>query len=162
MLARRVSLSRQHNEFGPHGADIERDFYAISLGLEGKLFNDRIDWEFVYDYGQSNTANTNRNDRLDANWFNALDSIIDPMTGEAVCRDVQAREEGCVPVNVFGEGTISAAAVDYISADHTTTTQTSQELFQLLISGEAFELPAGTVRYAAGLEHREDRIDFKP
>ena len=155
-------LSRQHNEFGPRMAEMDREYFSFSAGVDGNLFNDKVAWELVYDYGQSNTQNTNRNDRLDANWFNAIDSIIDPGSGRPVCRDAAARAAGCVPVNVFGSDTISAEALSYISADHITTNQTSQELIQLLFTGEAFELPAGPIKYAAGLEYRNDTIDFRP
>lgn len=156
------SLSRQHNEFGPRRGDLDRRFYSIAAGLEGQLFEDRLNWEIVYEYGRTSTENTNRNDRLDANWFNALDSIIDPMTGQAVCRDADARAEGCVPVNIFGEGTISQAAIDYVSTDHTSSTRTSQELFQIVATGRLFDLPAGAVQYAGGFEYRKDSLDFRP
>lgn len=151
--------ARQHNEFGMRGTDINRKYYSISAGLEGTFASD-WKWSAVYERGKSQTTNHNLNDRIDERWFEASDSIL--VGGVPVCRSVEARARGCVPVNVFGAGTISQAAVDYIRADHTTTTDTTQELVQGLISGSVFDLPAGAVKVAAGLEYRKDSIDFRP
>lgn len=153
--------ARQHDEFGMRGTDINRKYYSISAGLEGH-FGKSWNWSLVYEYGKSQTTNHNLNDRIDGRWFEASDAIRDPVTGQIVCRSAEARARGCVPVNIFGAGTISQAAVDYISADHTSTTDTSQTLIQGLISGDLFELPAGAVKISAGAEYRRDAIDFRP
>lgn len=151
--------ARQHDEFGMRGTDINRKYYTISAGLEGS-FGSSWNWSAVYEVGKSQTTNHQLNDRIDSRWFEASDAIL--LGGEAVCRSAEARARGCVPVNVFGAGTISPAAVDYIRADHTSTTDTTQQLIQGLISGSLFELPAGPVKLAAGVEFRRDKIDFRP
>ncbi len=153
--------ARQHDEFGMRGTDINRKYYSLSTGLEGR-FGNSWTWSAVFEYGKSQTTNHNLNDRIDSRWFEASDAIIDPASGQIVCRSVEARARGCVPVNVFGAGTISPAAVDYIAADHTSTTDTSQTLVQGLIAGELFSLPAGAVKVSAGVEYRRDAIDFRP
>ncbi len=155
------SYARQHDEFGRRGTDINRKYYSIAGGLEG-TFGDSWEWSAVYEFGKSQTTNRNLNDRLDERWFEASDAIRDPDTGQIVCRSEDARARGCVPVNPFGVGTISQGAVDYIRADHTTTTDTSQTLVQGLISGDLFDLPAGAVKVVAGAEYRNDKIDFRP
>ncbi len=156
-----MGYARQHDEFGMRGTDMNRKYYSIAAGLEGE-FGNNWQWSAVYEYGESQTTNRNLNDRIDANWFEASDAIRDIGSGEIVCRSVEARARGCVPVNIFGSGTISAAAVDYISADHTSTTDTSQTLIQGLIAGDLFQLPAGAVKVSAGVEYRKDAIDFRP
>lgn len=155
------TYARQHDEFGQRGTDINRKYYSIGAGFEGNI-GSSWNWSAVYEFGKSQTINRNSNDRLDANWFEASDAIRDPASGQIVCRSVEARARGCVPVNVFGVGTISQAAVDYIRADHTTTTDTSQTLVQGLISGDLFQLPAGAVKLSAGAEYRRDTLDFRP
>lgn len=151
--------ARQHDEFGMRGTDINRKYYTISAGLEGKFGRD-WNWSAVYEVGKSQTTNSQLNDRIDPRWFEASDAIL--LGGQAVCRSAEARARGCVPVNVFGAGTISPAAVDYIRANHTSTTNTKQQLLQGLISGSLFDLPAGAVKLAAGVEFRRDQIDFRP
>lgn len=154
------SYARQHDEFGMRGTDINRKYYSVAGGLEGTIGN-TFNWSAVYEFGKSQTINRNLNDRIDGRWFEASDAIR-LGTGEIVCRSVEARARGCSPVNPFGVGTISQQAVDYISADHTTTTDTSQTLVQGLVSGELFQLPAGAVKFSAGAEYRKDSIDFRP
>lgn len=157
-----IFISREHREFGTRGADLDRNFFATALGLEGKFENGWA-WSATVERGETNTRNTNLNDRLDANWFEAIDAIADPATGEPICRDSDARDRGCVPVNVFGIGTISDAALDYVRVEeHTTETDTVQTLAQAVLTGDLFELPAGTAKFAVGAEYREDELDFRP
>ncbi len=156
-----MQYARSHDEFGMRGTDMNRKYYSIAAGLEGE-FGETWKWSTVFEYGKSQTTNRNLNDRIDGRWFEALDAIRDPSSGDIVCRSVEARARGCVPVNIFGQGTISAAAVDYIRADHTSTTDTSQTLIQGLIAGDLFQLPAGAVKVSAGAEYRKDEIDFRP
>lgn len=153
--------ARSHDEFGMRGTDMNRKYYSVAAGLEGE-FADTWKWSTVFEYGKSQTANRNLNDRIDERWFEASDAIRDPLSGNIVCRSLEAQARGCVPVNIFGQGTISAEAVDYIRADHTSTTDTSQTLIQGLIAGDLFQLPAGAVKVSAGAEYRKDQIDFAP
>lgn len=153
--------ARSHDEFGMRGTDMNRKYYSVATGLEGE-FGDTWNWSTVFEYGKSLSTNHNLNDRIDERWFEAADAIRDPLSGNVVCRSVEARARGCVPVNIFGQGTISAEAVDYIRADHTSTTETSQTLIQALIAGDLFQLPAGAVKVSAGAEYRKDAIDFRP
>lgn len=151
--------ARSHDEFGMRGTDMNRKYYSVATGLEE--FGDTWKWSTVFEYGKSQTSNRNLNDRIDERWFEASDAIRDG-SGKIVCRSLEARARGCVPVNIFGQGTISAEAVDYIRADHTSTTDTSQTLLQGLIAGDLFQLPAGAVKVSAGAEYRKDEIDFRP
>lgn len=153
--------AREHAEFGMRTSKIHRQYYSVSAGFEGTIA-DNWNWSVVGDYGQSSTSNRQLNDRIDERWFAASDAIRDPITGQIVCRSAEARAAGCVPVNVFGQGTISQAAVDWISADHTSVTDTSQFLAQALVAGDLFELPAGAVKVSAGAEYRKESLDFKP
>lgn len=159
--ANSMSFARSHDEFGMRGTDMNRKYYSLAAGLEGE-FGQTWKWSTVFEYGKSQTSNRNLNDRIDGRWFEALDAIRDPSSGDIVCRSVEARARGCVPVNIFGQGTISPEAVDYVRADHTSTTDTSQTLIQGLIAGDLFQLPAGAVKVSAGAEYRKDEIDFRP
>lgn len=153
--------AREHSEFGMRMSKIHRQYYSIAAGFEGNI-GSNWNWSVVGEYGKSSTSNSQFNDRIDQRWFDASDAILDPVTGQIVCRSVEARAQGCVPVNVFGTGTISQAAVDYISANHTSVTDTSQTLVQGLVSGDLLQLPAGAVKVSAGLEYRKDALDFRP
>lgn len=154
-----VFFSRQFNDFGPRGSDITRDFYSLSLGLEGSFANDWT-WDVYGQWGGTDTEVVNLNDRLDARYVQALDAVVDPASGEIVCRD---QSNGCVPLNPFvPAGEIPQSVADFMVVDHTTRNTTTQFLLSANVSGDIVELPAGALRFAAGAEFREDKLDFRP
>ena len=64
----------------------------------------------------------------------------------------------CVPFNIVGgPGAASDAALDYIMATGQATYGSTINSATANIGGDLFNLPAGTVGFAAGLEHREVR-----
>ena len=157
-----ISLDRQHREYGPRETDITRDFASVSAGLEGVLPNG-WDWQVYVQTGGTMTANTTLNDQIDARFAQALDAVRDPDTGEIVCRDEAARAQGCVPVNILGPtGTISREAADWITADHTSLTNTWQQLATAFVRGDVLDLPAGPLAFAAGAEYRREGLRSRP
>jgi len=66
---------------------------------------------------------------------------------------------GCVPLDLFGEGAPSQAAMDWIGLTTYNSSVVSQTVFQALVSGTLdswFRLPGGSVGVAAGVEVREE------
>jgi len=45
-----------------------------------------IDYELSYNYGETTVENMNLNKRIEDRFYAALDSVVDPATGEIVCR----------------------------------------------------------------------------
>src|SRR4029079_15214063 len=74
----------------------------------------------------------------------------------AICRDANARAQGCVPVNVFGFNSMSPAAVQYIQAPGSLATFNSQRVIGASLTGEVFDMPAGPFAIAVGAEYREE------
>lgn len=151
-----IGVSREDVEFGRRGSDLKRFFWMVKTGFEGELF-DGWSYDVKYQRGATITNNTFVNDRIDSRFFQALDAVTDPATGQPVCRDPS---NGCVPINIFGpHGSISQAAVDFIKVDHTTVSTFEQQIASALVNGDIFELPAGTLKFAAGVEYREDELN---
>ena len=154
-----VGFRRRLTEVGNRGNEIDRDTFRIVTGFEGDLGEDHA-YELSINYGRTEDSQTSSGD-IDANRFRqALDAVV--VNGQTVCRDPAARAAGCVPLNPFGEGAISAEAADYVRVP------TSREAFveQLVVGGflrgELFELPAGRIGYAAGAEYRRERSHDVP
>ncbi len=62
-----------------------------------------------------------------------------------------------MPLDLFGEGNLSQAGADFIrAAPYETTVDREQTLISAFIRGEPFDLPAGAVSAALGIEWRED------
>lgn len=66
---------------------------------------------------------------------------------------------GCVPLNIFGDGAPSQAAIDWITLSTSNQSQVTQTVLQAVMSGTLdswFRLPGGSIGVAGGLEWREE------
>lgn len=81
----------------------------------GGLF-DGWEAELYYQYGTNTRKAYQKAVRVDR-VFAALDAVEDPDTGEIVCRTSLFGDAfpGCEPLNLFGRGNASAAAIDYVT-----------------------------------------------
>ncbi|HET7811197.1 MAG TPA: TonB-dependent receptor [Steroidobacteraceae bacterium] len=150
-------------DFGNRTLDVRRDTFRVVGGLQGTFASDRWHYEAFYAFGQTKEAQVTSGQVNVLNFRNALESIADVQdvdndgdTTEAICRDPNARLQGCVPVNVFGFNSITPAARDYIAAPGSLATFTSQRVIGLNTTGEVFDMPAGPFAIAAGLEYRKE------
>lgn len=160
---RDIGFVRRLAEFGPRSGKTERDFYRFVVGFDGGLFDDRFRWDVSYNYGQVNENQTSSGQVNVVNFRDALAVMQDVndvngngLTTDAICIDPQARENGCVAANIFGAGSISPGAVEYIQAQGTYQTGLKQQVLQGNISGSLFDLPAGPLGIALGVEYRKE------
>ena len=66
---------------------------------------------------------------------------------------------GCVPMNIFGEGSPSQESLDWVLTDSASRDRVEQFVFSAFVTGDTmglFELPAGPISYAAGVEYRRE------
>ena len=69
------------------GNDVERETIRVVFGIEGKLdIGSGVDYELSYNYGETTVDNLNLNKRIEDRFYAALDSLVDPATGDIVCR----------------------------------------------------------------------------
>ena len=160
---RDIGFVRRLAEFGPRSGKTERDFYRFVVGFDGGLFDDRFRWDVSYNYGQVNENQTSSGQVNVVNFRDALAVMADVndvngngLTTDAICIDPEARKNGCVAANIFGAGSISPDAVEYIQAQGTYQTGLKQQVLQGNISGSLFDLPAGPLGIALGVEYRKE------
>ncbi|GGE81281.1 TonB-dependent receptor plug domain-containing protein [Shewanella carassii] len=156
-----VVVNRFMSDLGPRTEDDERTTQRYVIGLNGVVLED---WEMeAYAiYGQTEQTRTNYNNLIYKNFQQSVDAIRDPVSGEIVCRDADAQAAGCVPVNLFGDGAVTREAADWFS----TTTEGTAKIEQYVIGGSMsnsalFELPAGMVGFASGIEYRKEKSKSK-
>jgi len=133
------------------------------VGASGEL-GSAWSWNLYYQHGSfKNTARTSNN-VIVPNFNAALDAVVDPATNLITCRSslpgqpaVPNAMPGCVPLNLFGYNRFSPDAKDYVVGTSLGITNSSQDVVAGSVQGDLFELPAGTVSIAAGLEHRRDK-----
>ncbi len=152
-----VSWRRRFNEVGLDIKDNQRDTLRSSLGLEG-LFDNGWQWEAYATYGQFEQTQIQFNALNRQNIQYALNVEADG-NGGYQCVDANARAAGCVPLNIFGEGSITPEMADYIRYTGRLNQKRKQYTVSANVNGDIFELPSGSVKAVAGLEYRKEKQD---
>lgn len=179
-----VLMGRDNFDLGFTGTRIERETYRVATGINGDL-NDVFNYELSYVYGRTENNSIYYNNRLNDRWFAAIDAVVDPVSGDIVCRSTiddtagpledaftdlnsvrgfytftPGANSGCVPANVFGDGNISQEAIDWINQDTARRAIIEQDVVSGFIGGDSsplFSLPAGPIGFVVGAEYRREQ-----
>ncbi|WP_444996759.1 TonB-dependent receptor domain-containing protein [Aliikangiella sp. IMCC44359] len=147
------------NEYGPTGFEAERIVTRFVAGVDGTIADD-WDWEISYNYGEVSNDQEGK-DVHSLAFKKATDVILDPVTNEPRCRDQAFVDIGCVPTNVFAPFTDEATR--FWSNKTTLDGKLEQEVMTASFSNNnLFDLPAGSVAIAAGIEHRREYSEEHP
>ncbi len=140
----------------PRFIDNTRETFRFSLGFDGD-FGGSWDWDVGFNYGRTLQAQHVSGNTIKDNVVDALDIEADPTNpGQFRCVDPQAVLRGCVPLDIFGENSISEAAAAWIHDDSLFRGTIEQWILSAVLSGDLMELPAGSLGFAVGAEYRED------
>jgi outer membrane receptor protein involved in Fe transport len=161
-------LQRFNTDFGGRSELVTRDTYRFVAGIQGD-FNEDWNYEISFNYGHVDIHQDELNDLILTDeagnfdgFFLAYDSVL--VGGVPTCRvnadaDPTNNSPNCVPVNLFGNGRPSAAAIDFM----TTTSFVDQKASEYNVVGyingdlsQLFELPGGPVRFVLGAEYRRE------
>ncbi|QIZ76944.1 TonB-dependent receptor [Ferrimonas lipolytica] len=150
-------INRFLNDMGQRLEEDERTTQRYVASLEGVVW-DEWDFEAYGIYGETELERENQNNLIYSNFFNAIDAV--EIDGEIVCASEDARAEGCVAANIFADGAVTAEAADYMTTNSVSTATVEQYVFGTSIAnGALFELPAGDVGFAAGIEYRKEKME---
>jgi iron complex outermembrane receptor protein len=159
MTTRGISSIRvgvKHNDIltppdGPNGYQVNGKTRRVSAGFDWQLGDD---WSLdgYATYGDNHGQNFAPNQRNFANVAQAQDAILGA-NGAIVCRNPA---NGCVPINIFGVGSPSPAALNFITSDQELTVDAWQRAAALNLNGTPFSTWAGPVAVAAGVEYRKE------
>ena len=98
---------------------------------------------------------TGPNNRIAANYLNAIDAVVSPATGQIVCRSTLATPgNGCLPQNIFGDGSVKVDNYSFGTASFRLTTK--ETVFSGSINGSPFSTWAGPVSIVGGAEYRKE------
>jgi len=160
---RDIGFARRLAEVGTRNGSTVRDMFRFVVGFEGGILDDRFRWDISYNYGQTTESQRSNGQVNVLNFANALAAVTDINDAnnngsrtDAVCSSLVARQQGCVPINIFGMNTISQAALNYVNAEQAFQTDITQQVATANISGELFDLPHGPVGIAVGAEYRKE------
>jgi iron complex outermembrane receptor protein len=152
-------MGRLDSEAGVFDTDVATKVQRYTVGIDGTMFGD-WNWGAYVQIGRNNYDRYDHNNRIVANYNRAVDAVLDPVTGQPTCRSTLTNpDNGCVPANVFGQGSVSAAAVAYYTGTSWVLQEQEQDVIAVKVDGSPFSLWAGPVSTAFGLEYREEKID---
>ncbi len=179
-------LTRDPTDINNDGS-YERETFRIVAGIEGELPFGGIDYEVAFNYGKTEEDSNDRallNDRF----FAAVDVVTGP-DGGPVCRsEVEAGwtvndfnndsifgdsgvntftpgDGSCRPANVFGLGRISPEAQAFIAPWRKVDDEVEQTVVSAIVTGDTeswFNLPGGSIGFAAGAEYRKEESESEP
>lgn len=157
------NTARRLTEFGERGSNIDRTTLRVAGELDFDL-SDTTKLNVTATWGQTDAQ---QQDNVGINRERAafaLDVEPDPNNPAVLrCVNAAARLNGCAPFDVFGENTISAAAVDYLRLPQNLDSEIQQVVVATNLTGPIpFELPGGSVRYAIGVEYRDEKGSETP
>ncbi|MCU0760694.1 MAG: TonB-dependent receptor [Steroidobacteraceae bacterium] len=170
-------LQRNNIDLGSRREEGFRETKRFVVGIKGD-FNEDWSYDLSLNYGDYRQDLLSLNNRIQQRFRLATDAARNA-AGQIVCRSqlpgvvttppagapagdaaaLAADIAACVPLNLFGEGAPSRAAIDYVNVD-TRSRQTQEQRVALgYVTGDSsqlFELPGGPVGFALGAEWRQE------
>ena len=145
----RFGLTRRMTEIGPRIESNEFDVYQAIVGLRGKLFS--TGW--TYDvYGSTGKVE--------------IDSQQQGNVSREKWEDLTYAADGgvalCGGFNPFGKGAITPECAAYMTVATNPQEEVKQTIFEGVLSGPVFDLPAGSIQAALGAMYKDDSYDFIP
>ncbi|MEW6992593.1 TonB-dependent receptor plug domain-containing protein [Colwelliaceae bacterium 6441] len=137
---------------------IENKFETIQMvfGASGDL-SDEIGYDFTVQYGQTNVTLKQHSFYVDK--FLQGTNVVADGNGNPVCADTSG---GCQPINPFGYKSVSAEASAWVRDDLAQRGELNQFVANFSINGDLYELDAGAIQFAAGLEYRKEESKSTP
>jgi iron complex outermembrane receptor protein len=120
-------LARINADMASNVADNHSSTQRLAAGFDGKIAGDWT-YNLYYTHGESHQKVYDRHIVINRPFYAATDAVVNPQTGVIVCRSQfyngntfvpggTGLDKGCVPINPFGEGSISAAGQAYVTGD---------------------------------------------
>ncbi|WP_454887293.1 TonB-dependent receptor [Sphingomonas oryzagri] len=161
-------LQRANTDLASGASTSAVELYRFVGGLDGDfgLGQRTFKFEASVNYGHSRTSSVIR-ELVQQNFTNAVDAVRDT-AGNITCRPgytnaaIATFSATCAPLDLFGSGRLSSAALDYITTNARSVSTNSQLVLNANVSGSLTNLPAGSIDAVLGFEHRREATAFDP
>lgn len=151
---------RRMVEGGSRTNPTAEDTIRLLIGLRGELDNG-WSWDAYLTRGESS-----RESHFGHVYnLERVVNAVGPTTGSPATNDLQCVNDSanCVPLNTFGENSVTQEMIDYVTFTTNESFGMEQEILSLQLSTPSLlELPAGTVGFAAGFEYRDEFASDAP
>jgi len=145
-------------EFGYRNVKSSREQTRVAGGFEGKFqtFGRDVNIDGYVQYSQLDGTTISYNVPNVARVQQATDAVV--LNGQVVCRNAAARAAGCTPWDLVNGP--SREAILWANANSTTDQTVKQTVGGLNFATSLFDLPAGPVGVAFGVEYRKEESEF--
>ena len=138
------------NILGPRIQSYSYTVYQLTGGLSGKVGFKDWSWDAYASYSKAKFDN----EQLGGASASAVGRLLNSPTGGT---------EYCAGGwNPFGNLTPSADCITYITRRTLNQNELEQRMVEASVQGGLFDLPAGEIRFAAGVDYRANEYTFKP
>ena len=126
----------------------------------------KFNWEVSISYGTSDNTQATPS-YVFQNVANALNATTNA-AGKIVCAGnpvnapIATASSKCAPLDIFGVGSPSLAAQQYITHLATVDSFNTQRDANAFIAGDVLKVPAGDWKFSAGYENRRESANFSP
>ena len=152
------NMDRRTNEVGARYGVTKNSSLAMLATLTGDFGDSGWDWSLTTSYGKNQLQDLGKNSVNRTAFLQGLAGCQDPTTGASL--GVNALP-GCVPLDIFGEGTLTAEMVNFLTVPTFSTTDIEESRIAGFVRGNIMELPAGPLAAVVGFEWRESRAEFR-
>lgn len=157
-----ITMGTSNADMPASGSKNKRETERYVVGAKGdfEALGLAVDWDAYYQHGVTQTR-----EQLTATWNNArlalaTDAVVNPANGQIVCRSTIANPtNGCVPLNRFGVGVASQAALDYVLGEPLRTQEFKQDVAAINFRTNSLQGWAGPISLAVGAEYRKEQLD---
>jgi len=157
-----LPFRRRSNDIFDRSNVNDRSTWRAMGGLRG-TFGDKLHWDFTYSHGETKDATSSGTilAPLYANALNAVAGPNGPVCAINVDADPNNNDPACVPINIFGRNTVSAAAAAYVTNNGQRSTYDARVLQDVVaanLTGELFNLSGvSPIGFAVGAEYRREK-----
>ncbi|XOV79076.1 MAG: TonB-dependent receptor domain-containing protein [Aestuariibacter sp.] len=171
-------IGRRMDEVGPRRSVDTFQSFSLLTGIRGAIGDSNWTYDVYYQTGKVQNSTSQEGNLNGDRARQAVLLAADPDTGEVIvgddgsvtCADPSTNggitgTNACAPMNVFGQGNISADAAAFVSTLVSSVAIFDQKLMGASVAGDSegwFELPGGPIGMAFGYEHRQESFEFLP
>jgi iron complex outermembrane receptor protein len=164
------TMGRMNSELGRVHLYTSNRYIRPVIGLSGQL-NDTWKWDASAVFTRAEYSAETDNNRIESRWNQAKDAVRVTAAnvgtsglaiGSVACRStLTTPTNGCIPVNLFGENTITTQARDWlIGTSHNDTTANGLDA-SVNLTGQLYKTWAGPIGVSVGAEYRREDIDLQ-
>lgn len=165
-------ISRANTDLADRSGSAKNEVFRIVSGLRGSSDLAGRDYSFDLSINYGRSRFTDKAQAVDRQRFvNAVNVAL--VNGTAACSTastvsgfasgvVPVADPACVPLNLFGSGAPSKAALAYVIADTRARSRLEQFVASANLAGSPLDLRGNPVSVSLGAEHRKERARFTP